>query len=89
MLSTFAHEAAGAAGTRHSLRPLLFGGKLNASGAIAPRERGGASGALLRPILRDARKRAPQDEAEASVEILPLMVRSAVGDGPLLERFTF
>ena len=27
VLSTFAHEAAGAAGTRHSLRPLFFGSR--------------------------------------------------------------
>jgi hypothetical protein len=38
VLSTFAHEAAGAAGTRHSPRPLL-GREINAQpGRIAPRD---------------------------------------------------
>jgi hypothetical protein len=35
----FAHETAGAARTRHSLRPLLFGRRIHARlGRIAPRD---------------------------------------------------
>jgi hypothetical protein len=38
VLSTFAHEAAGAAGTRHSPRPLFSGRKIyQRPGRIAPR----------------------------------------------------
>jgi hypothetical protein len=41
--ASFAHETAGAASTRHSLRPLLFGRTtLENLGRIAPRDRGGA-----------------------------------------------
>src|SRR5258706_6006749 len=40
VLSTFAHEAAGAAGTRQSPRPLFSGRKIHAQlGRIAPRDR--------------------------------------------------
>jgi hypothetical protein len=41
-LFNFAREAAGALGTRHSLRPLFFwaNGFLQKLGRIAPRERG-------------------------------------------------
>jgi hypothetical protein len=45
VLSTFAHEAAGAAGTRHSPRPLFSGQKiLQRPGRIAPRGCGGVCG---------------------------------------------
>jgi hypothetical protein len=45
VLSTFAHEAAGAAGTRHSPRPLFSGRKIHARlGRIAPRDREVVSG---------------------------------------------
>jgi hypothetical protein len=67
-----AREAAGAAGTRSSLRPhlrvaprsLFFQRrKVHASlGRIRSREREAVSTIPLRPILRDARERAPQDE---------------------------
>ena len=58
----------GAASTRHSLRPLVSdeGGSIKKLGRNAPRERRVVSTVPSRCILRDARKRAPQDEVVAS-----------------------
>jgi len=48
---SFAREAAGAAGTRLSLRPLFFEGMLAYLGRIVSRDRGGVSGAPRRSNL--------------------------------------
>jgi hypothetical protein len=63
---SFAHETAGAARTRHSLRPPEFErGAIEASpGHFVPRERGVVAAIVVRPILRDAASAAPQDEDE-------------------------
>src|ERR1700720_1364080 len=52
VLSTLAHEAAGATGTRHSPRPLFSGRMIQAQlGRIAPRDRGGVFDKHERAIL--------------------------------------